>query len=136
MHDYEAEQADRDEGLLRHMCYGQEILADYIARWMQEELRELIWRMQLLEVMTTTNATKGSLAEYKTSIARVSDSDMPDTIRRLKERREEIEGGLYDEPLESQQHLNDSLGSLLDLMRSLLGFRFQVDERWKQCQPD
>lgn len=118
------------------MCYAQETLADNIRTWMEEELRALISRTQMLDVMPLTEDAKSELGECKRSIARVYEREITDTFGRQRDRRAEIESGLYENPLESQLHLKDGLDAVLDLMRSLLGIRLQVDTCWKDCVPD
>jgi hypothetical protein len=132
--EYEREQSGRDNGLIRRMCYVQESQASYIQTWMQEELESLRNRAQMLRLMTLTdNAAKRKLTECDAAIARVYAGDMAEAFKRLDERRAEVESEMYDDPLESEQHLNDGLRAILDLMRSVIGMRYEVDKLWKAC---
>lgn len=131
--EYEQEQPDRDVGLIRRLCYVQDSQSGHIHTWMQEELEALRLRAQLLRVMPLSSDAKKELATCEGAIARVYEREMLEAFKRFSERRAEVESGLYDDPLQSEQYLNDGLRAILDLMRSVMGIRSQLDKFWKEC---
>jgi hypothetical protein len=123
------QQSDRDGYLTRRMCHSADSLGYYFRTWIEEEMRDLTGRAEALEITTLDGAAKGQFEEIVASIDDVRSHEQ-EAFQRLDERIKEIEGMLYSDPLESYQHLQDSLSGMERLVRRLLAVRRQVDDLW------
>ncbi len=132
---YDDDQRERDDDLVRKVCYHYQALHQIIENWMAQEINALPVRIQTLEAMTQVASQKTRLTEALKSVDRISRIEMIEATERLTERLGEIERSLYDNPLESQQHAYDSFDSVKDLMRKLLDIRKMVDGLWNQSGP-
>jgi len=92
-------------------------------------MRDLTARAQALEITTLDEAAKAQFEELVGSIDDVRSHEQ-EAFRRLDERIKETEAMLYSDPLESYQHLQDSLSGMERLVRRLLAVRRQVDDLW------
>jgi len=127
--DYVEQQNERDNSLIRRMCSSADSLRFYFRTWIEEEMRDLTARAQALEITTLDEAAKAQFEELVGSIDDVRSHEQ-EAFRRLDERIKETEAMLYSDPLESYQHLQDSLSGMERLVRRLLAVRRQVDDLW------
>jgi hypothetical protein len=125
MTSYEEPRSERDEAAIRRICHVHTSLQAYLETWIHEEIRALRDQALMLQALATT--TPGNLAEQLQQVIddldQVLSDELQGTCARLKERIDETEGLLYDDPLESLLQIQDSFGGVQNLMRRVLGIR-------------
>lgn len=128
MPDFQEKQDERDKWFVRRICGLAENLGSYLQTWVSEETKDLVLQAQLLEVLAQQSSDKTTVQEAILAIRELNSSELDEAINRFKERVGEIEEGLYDDPLESYQHLQNSLAGLERVFRRLLRIRQMVNQ--------
>lgn len=145
MDDYFEVQRERDKAFRQRLCLFAELVRDNVRDWLNGEAKALeLEAQQLLD--DALPIFKPARQQMLDEIQDINLNQLEEAVVRLTERIDEIRGPLfgdsqlyegagelYDDPLETHEHLIDSLASVERTQRRLLKIRRTVD---KILRPD
>ncbi len=122
MPDYFREQEDRDRELLIRACSAIDFCAEKMKGWIEQEARALLHLTQT-EGAVAPAVIRSDVDEAERFLKDVNLRQSPEAFKRYRERREEVEGGLYDDPVKSIQYLVETVTGLERVMHQLMDLR-------------
>lgn len=117
---------ERDRALLRQFCQGARQLRHEFREWVQEELKDVLYRAECLEPL----CAGPMLAELRLTIVRLRDINreiLQEAVRSLDSKITEVEAGAYDNLPDARAYLEEGVSRLEGLVRELLRTRRMLE---------
>ena len=114
---------ERDSSLVQGLCYTALNNQRDLHEWMEQELKALLFEAQIQESRLPEGVLKDRITTVIEDLRRTEGTELPEAIRRHKERREEIANGGYDDILDANDNLERETARLVAMARNLLQMR-------------